>query len=114
MFVYVKNGKIILQTEKRYLGGITTGAMEYEIQTEKTDKLIYEDNQIKKYEDSNQYIEDTNYYHIHKELQEEKKKNQELQMIVDNKVKEELELEKKKQETDNYQQKLYILKNLKW
>ena len=39
------------------------------------DNLIYEDNQIKKYENSKQYIEDTNRYHLTKELEEEKRKN---------------------------------------
>lgn len=78
------------------------------------DNLIYEDNQIKKYENSKQYIEDTNRYHLTKELEEEKRKNWELTKIANMKVTKEMELETKWQEATEYQRKLYLLKNMRW
>lgn len=87
---------------------------EYSTQYTMTDNLIYEDNQIKRYENSKQYIEDTNRYHLTKELEEEKRKNWELTQIANSKVKKDLELEAKGQEVDEYQRKLYMLKNMRW
>lgn len=77
------------------------------------DNLIYEDGKIKRYENSRQYIEDTNRYHLEKELNEEKRKNKELLTIANTKVKKEMELEVKGQEPDEYQRKLYLLKNMR-
>lgn len=78
------------------------------------DNLIFEENQIKKYENSKQYIEDTNRYHLTKELEDTKRKNAELKSIANSKVKKDLELEVKGQEADEYQRKLYTLKNMRW
>ena len=78
------------------------------------DNLIFEDNQIKKYENSKQYIEDSNRYHLTKELEKTKKKNAELTTIANAKMKKDLELEVKGQEPDEYNKKLYLLKNMKW
>ena len=52
-----------------------------------TDRLIYEGGEIKKYENSKQYIEDTNRYQLQKDLKEEKRKNAELLIIANAKVK---------------------------
>ena len=60
-----------------------------------TDRLIFEDNQIKIYEQSKQYGEDINRYQLQKDLKEEKRKNKELVQIANMKVTKELELEKK-------------------
>ena len=78
------------------------------------DNLIFEDNQIKKYENSKQYIEDTNRYHLTKELEDTKRKNAELTTIANAKVHKELELDVKWKEANEYQRKLYLLKNMKW
>ena len=78
------------------------------------DNLIFEENQIKKYENSKQYIEDTNRYHLTKELEDTKRKNAELTSIANAKVKKDLELDAKGQEADEYQRKLYTLKNMRW
>ncbi len=78
------------------------------------DNLIFEENQIKKYENSKQYIEDTNRYHLTKELEDTKRKNAELTTIANAKMKKDLELEVKGQEPDEYNKKLYLLKNMKW
>jgi hypothetical protein len=59
------------------------------------DNLIFEENQIKKYENSKQYIEDSNRYHLTKELEDTKRKNAELTSIANSKVKKDLELEAK-------------------
>ena len=78
------------------------------------DNIIFEENQIKKYENSKQYREDTNRYHLEKELEDTKRKNSELTKIANAKVRKELELDAKGQEPDEYQRKLYTLKNMKW
>ena len=72
------------------------------------DNLIFEDNQIKKYENSKQYIEDTNRYHLTKELEDTKRKNAELTTIANAKMTKDLEREVKGQKTDEYNKKLYL------
>ena len=78
-----------------------------------TDNLIYEDNQIKRYENSRQYEDDINKFHLERELERTKKKNSELLQIANTKVRKEMELDIKGQEPDEYQRKLYLLKNMK-
>ena len=78
------------------------------------DNLIFEDNQIKKYENSKQYIEDSNRYHLTKELEDTKRKNAELTTIANAKMNKDLELEVKGQKPDEYNKKIYLLKNMKW
>lgn len=87
---------------------------EYITEYNQLDNLIFEDNQIKKYENSKQYIEDRDRYHLEKELKEEKRKNTELTQIANMKVKKELELDVKWQEADEYQRKIYLLRNMRW
>ena len=77
------------------------------------DNRIFEDNQIKKYENSKQYIEDSNRYHLTKELEDTKRKNAELTTIANAKMNKDLELEVKGQKPDEYNKKLYLLKNMK-
>lgn len=87
---------------------------EYISEYKMEDNLIFEGNQIKKYENSKQYIEDKNRYHIEKELNEEKRKNKELEQIANMKVKKEMELDAKWQEANEYQRKIYLLRNMRW
>lgn len=75
------------------------------------DNIIFEDNKIKKYENSRQYIEDTNRYHLNKELEETKRKKAELETIANAKVKKEMEL---KRDTTERDKKVYLLKNMRW
>lgn len=92
MYVYVKNGKIRLKSEKRMRA---PGCQEYITNHKMTDRLIFEGGQVKIYENSKQYVEDTNRYQLQKELKEEKRKNKELVQIANMKVTKELELDKK-------------------
>ncbi len=78
------------------------------------DNLIFEWGRVIKYENSKQYIEDSNRYHLTKELEKTKKKNSELTTIANAKMKKDLELEVKWQEPDEYNKKIYLLKNMKW
>ena len=78
------------------------------------DNLIFEENQIKKYENSKQYIEDSNRYHLTKELEDTKRKNAELTTIANAKMNKDLELEVKGQKPDEYNKKIYLLKNMRW
>lgn len=91
-----------------------TGCQEYITNHKMTDRLIFEDNQIKIYEQSKQYGEDINRYQLQKDLKEEKRKNKELVQIANMKVTKELELEKKWEEANEYQRKLYLLRNMRW
>ena len=68
---------------------------EYDTKYSITDNLIYEDNQIKRYENSRQYNEDINKYRLTKELEETKRKNAELTTIANAKMKKDLELDVK-------------------
>ena len=113
MFVYVRDGKIILQTKNRYFWSYVNGAREYEFNWEKTDRLIFEDNQIKLYENSKQYLEDINYYHLQTENEELKKENKQLEFIAHEKIQEDREMFTTDKPND-YQKKIYLLKKMKW
>lgn len=114
MYVYVSpKGNIIMRSSFR-ITGLQNQYREYITEYSQTDNLIFEDNQIKKYENSRQYIEDTNRYHLTKELEDTKRKNAELTTIANTKVQKEMELDIKWKEVDEYQRKLYLLKNMRW
>ena len=66
---------------------------EYDTRYSITDNLIYEDNQIKRYENSRQYENDINKFHLERELSETKRKNAELTVIANAKMKKDLELD---------------------
>ena len=113
MYVYVSNEwNIILRSNKK-LTGMQNKYREYDTRYSITDNLIYEDNQIKRYENSRQYENDINKFHLERELSETKRKNAELTVIANAKMKKDLELDIKWQEPDEYNKKLYILKNMK-
>ena len=111
MYVYVKDGKIRLQSEERVRA---PGCKEYITDHKKTDRLIYEGGEIKIYEQSKQYGEDINRYHLQKELAHEKKVNKDLTRIANNKMREDMELDVKNQEPSAYHKNLYLLKKIKW
>ena len=114
MYVYVSEKWNIIMKSSFKITGMQNQYREYITEYSQMDNLIFEDNQIKKYENSRQYIEDTNRYHLTKELEETKRKKAELETIANAKVKKDMELEVKGQEPDEYQRKLYLLKNMKW
>ncbi len=94
--------------------GLQNRYKEYIVNYKISDNLIFEWWQVKIYENSKQYIEDTNKYHLNKELEETKRKNEELTIIANSKVRKEMELDTKKQWDMEYQRKLYLLKNMRW
>lgn len=114
MYVYVSDKWNIIMKSNIQLNGLRNQYKEFNTNYTMEDNLIFEENQIKKYENSKQYIEDTNRYHLTHELEKTKRKNAELTSIANAKVKKELELERKGLEADEYQRKLYTLKNMKW
>ena len=114
MYVYVSSkGNIIIRSSFR-ITGLQNQYREYITEYSQTDNLIFEDNQIKKYENSKQYIEDTNRYHLTHELEETKRKKSELEKIANMKVRKELELDVKWEADGEYQRKLYLLRNMRW
>ncbi len=114
MYVYVSDNWNIIMKSNIKLTGIWNQYREFNTAYTMEDNLIFEENQIKKYENSKQYIEDTNRYKLNKELEETKRKNWELTQIANMKVRKELELDKKWEEDWEYQRKLYLLRNMRW
>lgn len=114
MYVYVSNKwNIILKTMNRKLG-IQNKYREYIVNYSMSDNLIYENWQVVKYENSKQYIEDTNRYHLTKELEDTKRKNKDLEKIANTKIRKEMKLDIKWEEADEYHRKLYLLRNMRW
>ena len=114
MYVYVSDKWNIIMKSNIRLTGLWNQYREFNTAYTMEDNLIFEENQIKKYENSKQYIEDTNRYHLTKELEDTKRKNAELTTIANAKMTKDLELEVKGQKPDEYNKKLYLLKNMKW
>jgi len=114
MYVYVSDKWNIIMRSSFRMTWMQNKYREYITRYSMDDNLIFEDNQIKKYENSKQYIEDTNRYHLTKELEDTKRKNAELTTIANAKMNKDLELEVKGQKPDEYNKKLYLLKNMKW
>ncbi len=114
MYVYVSDKwNIILKTMNKRTG-LQNKYREYIVNYSMSDNLIYENWQVIRYENSKQWEEDTNKYHLNKELEETKRKNEELTAIANSKVRKEMELDTKKQWDMEYQRKLYFLKNMRW
>ena len=113
MYVYVSDKWNIIMKSKVRLTGLWNQYREYNTAYTMEDNLIFEENQIKKYENSKQYIEDTNRYKLNKELEETKRKNADLTKIANTKVRKELELDVKWQEPNEYQRKIYLLRNMR-
>lgn len=114
MYVYVSDKWNIIMRSSFRMTWMQNKYREYITRYSMDDNLIFEDNQIKKYENSKQYIEDSNRYHLTKELEDTKRKNAELTTIANAKMNKDLELEVKGQKPDEYNKKLYLLKNMKW
>ena len=111
MYVYVKDGRIRLRSERQIRA---PGYTEYKVEYKITDRLIYEDAQIKRYEESKQYGEDINRYHLQKELAHEKKINKDLTKIANNKITKDMELETKGETASTYHKNIYLLKKIRW
>lgn len=112
MYIYVKNGNIIHKSEnKKQLLWFLEWCQVYE--DNQVWNLIFEDGKIKVYEKSKQREEDSNKYHLTKENTILKKKNYDLTRIANNKIRKEMELDIKGQEPNEYQRKLYLLRNMK-
>ena len=111
MFVYVLNNKIVLKSKERIVEMLPQ-YKEYQVNYTETDRLIFEDNQIKLYENSKQYLEDINYYHLQTENEKLKKENKQLEFIAHEKIQEDREMFTTDKPND-YQKKIYLLKKMK-
>lgn len=87
---------------------------EYRTEYSNTDNLIYEGGKIIRYEDSKQYIEDSNRYKLDKQINELTRKNKDLEKIANSKVRKELELDVKWEQANEYQRKVYMIRNMRW
>ena len=66
------------------------GCQEYITDHKPTDKLIYEDNKVKRYEESKQYMEDIGEHKLLKENKKLKKENDRLKPIAEREVRNQL------------------------
>ena len=114
MYVYVSEKWNIIMKSNIRLTGLWNQYREFNTAYTMEDNIIFEWGKVVKYENSKQYIEDSNRYHLTHELEETKRKNTELEQIANSKVRKELELDKKGEEDGEYQRKLYLLKNMRW
>ncbi len=114
MYVYVSDKWNIIMKSNIRLTGLWNQYREFNTAYTMEDNIIFEWGKVIKYENSKQYIEDSNRYHLTHELEETKRKNAELTTIANAKMVKDLELEAKWQEPDEYNKKLYLLKNMKW
>lgn len=113
MYVYVSNKwNIILKTMNRKIW-IQNKYREYIVNYQLSDNLIFEWWQVIKYENSQQYIEDTNRYHLTKELDRVKRENKDMEIALNKKIKWEIK-KARADEITEYDKKLYILKNKRW
>ena len=113
MYVYVSDKWNIIMRSSFKITGIQNKYREYITNYKMEDNLIFEWGKVIKYENSKQYIEDTNRYKLTKELEETKRKNAELTTIANAKMRKDLELDVKWQEPDEYNKKIYLLKNMR-
>lgn len=113
MYVYVSDKwNIVLKSNKRQIK-MRGKYREYRTEYSNTDNLIYEGGKIIKYENSKQYIEDSNRYKLNKQINELTRKNKDLEMIANAKVTKELELKERWLEANEYQRKIYLLNHLR-
>ena len=66
------------------------GCQEYITDHKPADKLIYEDNKVKRYEESRQYMEDIGEHKLLKENKKLKKENDRLKPIAEREVRNQL------------------------
>lgn len=114
MYVYVSDKWNIIMRSSFKRPWMQNKYKEYDVAYTMEDNLIFEWGKVIKYENSKQYIEDTNRYHLTKELEDTKRKNAELETIAKAKVKKDLELDKLGRETTERDKKVYLLKNMRW
>lgn len=114
MYVYVSDKWNIIMKSNIRLTGLWNQYREFDTAYTMEDNLIFEWGKVVKYENSKQYIEDSNRYHLTHELEQTKRKNAELTTIANAKMRKDLELDVKGQEPDEYNKKIYLLRNMKW
>lgn len=112
MYLYIKNWNIIHRSNKKKL---LIWFLEWcqILEQEDTDRCIYENWKIVKYEKSKQREEDSNKYHLTKENQNLKKENDKLEKIA------KIEVNKKSQrywegeKLTDFEKNIYLLNHLK-
>ena len=113
MYVYVSDKWNIIMKSNIRLTWLQNQYREYSTAYTMEDNLIFEENQIKKYENSKQYIEDTNRYHLNKEVDRLNQENKDLTIIANSVVKKETKMARSDEPTE-YNRKIYLLKNKRW
>ena len=120
MYVYVSDKWNIIMKSNIQLNGLWNQYREFNVAYKMEDNLIFEWGKVIKYENSKQYIEDSNRYHLTKELEKTKKENAELTTIANAKMRKDLELDVKWDEPNKYNKNIYSLyksnraSTLKW
>lgn len=111
MFVYVKNWNIIYKSKDRVK--FIKDSDEIQCDYNLNDNLIFEDGEVRIYEKSKQFEKDVHKYYLDEEINNLKHKNKDLEQIANKKVTKDLELKERWLEANEYQRKIYLLKNLR-
>ena len=112
MYVYIRNWNIVHKSKKKkLLIGFLEGC---QILEEKdTDRCIYENGKIVKYEKSKQREEDSNKYHLMNENNLLKKENNKLEKIAKIEVKKKSNRYWNWEKLTDFEKNIYLLNHLK-
>ena len=112
MYVYIKNGNIIHKSNKKKL---LIGFLEWcqILEEENTDRCIYENWKLVKYEKSKQREEDSNKYHLTIENENLKKENNKLERIAKVEVKNKSKRYGDGETLTDFEKNIYLLNHLK-
>ena len=111
MYVYVKNWNIVYKSDNR--SNLIKDAMEIYTDYTRNDNLIFEDGEVRVYEKTKQFEKDVHKYWLDEKIKRLEHDNKDLETIANKKVTKDLELEERWLEANEYQRKIYLLKNLR-
>lgn len=111
MYVYIKNWNIVFKSDKR--SNLIKDSIEIYTDYTKNDNLIFENGEVRLYEKSNQFEKDVHKYQLDEKIKKLEHNNKDLEKIANIKITKELELEERWLEANEYQRKIYLLKNLR-
>ena len=111
MYVYVKNWNIVYKSDKR--SNLIKDAIEMQTTYTKNDNIIFEDGEIRIYEKTKQFEKDVHKYRLDEKIKKLEHHNKDLEQIANKKITKDLELNERWLEANEYQRKIYLLKNLR-
>lgn len=111
MYVYVRGKNIIHKSEERKeLKWFLQNCTIYQVSYNKNDHLIFENGEIRIYEQSKQFEKDSHKYILNEKIEKLEFDNNKLKQIANKEVKKDLELKK---EPSKFERELYLYKQMK-